>query len=140
MIFLVKATRKAARYGRMGLKASISQFPTFHNPHKRKSNHLHSSTPSLLFRPFTSFSLSLSLSLYPLALATTATTSNQTKSFTFPSLALIRLAPRLHSFKLFTSLSLFLSTRWQQQLVSYFKVQIKLRFSLSHVSSSGHES
>ena len=83
---------------------------------------------------------SLSLSLYPLALATTATTSNQTKSFTFLSLALIRSAPRLHSFKLFTSLSLFLSTRWQQQLVGYFKVQIKLRFSLSHVSSSGHES
>ena len=111
LIFLVKVTRKAVRYGRMGLKASISQLPTFHNPQKKKkSNHLHSSTPSLLFRPFTSFSLSLSLSLYPLALATTATTSNQTKSFTFPSLALIRSAPRLHSFKLFTSLSLFLSS------------------------------
>ena len=132
----------------MGLKASISvisQLPTFHNPHKKKiksppQSHrpqLHT-TPSLLFKPFTSFSLSLSL--YPLALATIATTSNQTKSFTFPSLALIRSAPRLHSFKLFTSLSLFLSTRWQQQLVGYFKVQIKLRFSLSHVSSSGHES
>ena len=107
LIFLVKVTRKAVRYGRMGLKASISQLPTFHNPQKKKSNHLHSSTPSLLFRPFTSFSLSLSLSLYPLALATTATTSNQTKSFTFPSLALIRSAPLLQTLHFTLSLSLY---------------------------------
>ena len=139
----------------MGLKASISDFQLFHSfqpstihkKKKKKSNHLHrvtdhSSTPLPHFSSDHSLH-SLSLSLYPLA--TTATTSNQTKSFTFPSLALIRLAPRLHSFKLFTSLfdSLsfsLVSTRWQQQLVGYFKVQIKLRFSLSHVSSSGHES
>ena len=44
----------------MGLKASISQFPTFHNPHKRKSylEHLHH---SLLFSLY--FTLSLSFSL-----------------------------------------------------------------------------
>ena len=109
LIFLVKVTHKAARYGRMGLKASISQLPTFHNPHKKKkkSNHLHSSTPSLLFKPFTSFSLSLSLSLYPLALATAATTSNQTKSFTFPSLDLIRSAPLLQTLHLTLCVSLY---------------------------------
>ena len=102
----------------MGLKASISQFPTFHNPHKRKSNHLlhratdhtapHYSLTSLqirVIRPFTSFSLSFSL---PIGVGNNSyyfKSSNQTKSFTFPSLALIRSAPRLHSLKLFTSLS-----------------------------------
>ena len=110
LIFLVKVTHKAARYGRMGLKASISQLPTFHNPQKKKKNQITSTAPLPHFssnHSLHSLSLSLSLSLYPLALATTATTSNQTKSFTFPSLALIRSAPLLQTLHFTLCLSLY---------------------------------
>ena len=95
----------------------------FQSTQKIKSNHLlhratdhtapHHSLTSLqirVIRPFTSFSLSFSL---PVGVGNNNyyfKSSNQTKSFTFPSLALIRSTPRLHSFKLFTSLSLFLSS------------------------------
>ena len=114
----------------MGLKASISEFSVIshsfqpssvlpvHTKNKIKSptpqsHRPHSSTPFPHFSSDQTIHFILSSFSLPIGVGNNNSyyfkSSNQTKSLTFPSLALIRSAPRLHSFKLFTSLSLFLS-------------------------------